>query len=69
MWIGAHSDACVIENKPLVSGAAIGTEGQLTVYNYGEKGRILSKPQMHSKFGNHLCECPKLVAVSKRQVF
>lgn len=28
------NDACVIGNKPLVSGSAIGTEGQLTVYNY-----------------------------------
>lgn len=28
------NDACVLANKPLVSGSAIGTEGQLTVYNY-----------------------------------
>lgn len=28
------SDACVVANKPLVSGAALGMEGQLTVYNY-----------------------------------
>ena len=27
------NDACVIGGKPLVSGSAIGTEGQLTVYN------------------------------------
>ena len=27
------SDACVVAGKPLVSGAAIGTDGQLTVYN------------------------------------
>jgi adenylyltransferase/sulfurtransferase len=32
------SDACCVANKPLVSGAAIGTDGQLTVYNYGEDG-------------------------------
>ncbi|DBA82552.1 TPA: Adenylyltransferase and sulfurtransferase MOCS3 [Trebouxia sp. C0005] len=32
------SDACVVAGKPLVSGAAIGTDGQLTVYNYGEDG-------------------------------
>ncbi len=29
------NDACVILGKPLVSGAAIGTDGQLSVYNYG----------------------------------
>eukprot|EP00934_Nitzschia_sp_Nitz4_P004145 Nitzschia sp. Nitz4//scaffold121_size67750//5327//6835//NITZ4_006061-RA/size67750-augustus-gene-0.127-mRNA-1//-1//CDS//3329534330//4135//frame0 len=28
------NDACVLAGKPLVSGSAIGTEGQLTVYNY-----------------------------------
>lgn len=28
------SDACVIAGKPLVSGAALGMDGQLTVYNY-----------------------------------
>ncbi|KAG0555941.1 hypothetical protein KC19_11G014500 [Ceratodon purpureus] len=28
------SDACVVANRPLVSGAALGMEGQLTVYNY-----------------------------------
>ena len=30
------NDACVLLRKPLVSAAAIGTEGQLSVYNYGE---------------------------------
>ncbi|KAK4278396.1 hypothetical protein QN277_016249 [Acacia crassicarpa] len=28
------SDSCVVLGKPLVSGAALGLEGQLTVYNY-----------------------------------
>eukprot|EP00980_Cylindrotheca_fusiformis_P018844 scaffold6278_cov105-Cylindrotheca_fusiformis.AAC.3 len=28
------NDACVIGGKPLVSGSAMGSEGQLTVYNY-----------------------------------
>ena len=28
------NDACVLSNKTLVSGSAMGTEGQLTVYNY-----------------------------------
>lgn len=30
------SDCCVLLGKPLVSGAALGLEGQLTVYNYKE---------------------------------
>lgn len=34
------SDACVVAGKPLVSGAAIGTDGQLTVYNHGEEGDL-----------------------------
>ena len=33
------SDACVLAGKPLVSGAAIGTDGQLTVYNHGPDGK------------------------------
>ncbi|EJK76208.1 hypothetical protein THAOC_02042 [Thalassiosira oceanica] len=28
------NDACILGDKPLVSGSAMGTEGQLTVYNY-----------------------------------
>lgn len=28
------NDACVLANKPLVSGSAVGVEGQLTVYNH-----------------------------------
>ena len=32
------NDACVIAKRPLVSGAAIGTDGQLSVYNHGEGG-------------------------------
>ena len=28
------NDACVLANKPLVSGSAVGLEGQLTVYNW-----------------------------------
>ena len=35
------SDACVVADKPLVSGAAIGTDGQLTVYNHGPDGQPL----------------------------
>jgi adenylyltransferase/sulfurtransferase len=30
------NDACVLSGKPLVSGSAMGTEGQLTVYNYND---------------------------------
>lgn len=32
------SDACSVLRKPLVSGAAIGTDGQLAVYCYGASG-------------------------------
>ena len=32
------SDACVLARRPLVSGAAIGMDGQLTVYCHGEAG-------------------------------
>ena len=38
------SDACVVAGKPLVSGAAIGTDGQLTVYNHGEDGEHCKSP-------------------------
>lgn len=34
------SDACVVANRPLVSGAALGMEGQLTVYNYSKVSGI-----------------------------
>jgi molybdopterin/thiamine biosynthesis adenylyltransferase len=30
------NDACVLAGKPLVSGSALGLEGQVTVYNYNE---------------------------------
>ena len=32
------SDACCAAGRPLVSGAAIGTDGQLTVYCHGDDG-------------------------------
>lgn len=32
------SDVCCVAKRPLVSGAAIGTDGQLTVYCHGEDG-------------------------------
>ena len=32
------SDACAVLNRPLVSGAALGTDGQLTVYCCGPDG-------------------------------
>eukprot|EP00899_Mesostigma_viride_P010773 jgi/Mesvir1/19698/Mv09963-RA.1 len=32
------NDACVVAHKPLVSAGCIGTEGQLTVYHWGEDG-------------------------------
>ena len=30
------SDACVVVGRPLISGAAVGTDGQLSVYSHGE---------------------------------
>ena len=40
------SDACVVARRPLVSGAALGTDGQLTVYcaNDDVRGNL---PQRH----------------------
>lgn len=38
------SDACVAAGLPLVSGAALGTDGQLTVYNHGEDGGSYINP-------------------------
>ena len=32
------SDACVLSRRPLVSGAALGTDGHLTVYCLGNDG-------------------------------
>ena len=61
------SDACVLLRKPLVSGAAIGMDGQVTVYNYAPPGpketqppggcyrcRFL-KPPSHVKSGGGSC--------------
>lgn len=36
------SDACVVSKRPLVSGAALGMEGQLTVYNYLQVCKFLT---------------------------
>ena len=56
------SDACVLAGKPLVSGAAIGTDGQLTVYNHGEDGEpciwlhLVYICGVHlAAFGVHMC--------------
>lgn len=38
------SDACCAAGQPLVSGAAIGTDGQLTVYCHGEDGASVAAP-------------------------
>jgi molybdopterin/thiamine biosynthesis adenylyltransferase len=42
------SDACVVAGKPLVSGAALGTDGQLTVYNNGADGVARCTPLLHA---------------------
>ena len=41
------NDACILAGKPLVSGSAMGTEGQLTVYNY--QPTITSEPDQQKK--------------------
>ena len=51
------NDACVLSGKPLVSGSAMGVEGQLTVYNYDDNGpcyRCLY-PKPNLKEGNKSC--------------
>jgi adenylyltransferase/sulfurtransferase len=50
------NDACVLAGKPLVSGSAIGTEGQLTVYNHagGPCYRCLY-PKPNSTEGSKSC--------------
>lgn len=50
------NDACVLAGVPLVSGSAIGTEGQLTVYNYqgGPCYRCLY-PKPNIKEGSKSC--------------
>lgn len=45
LWC-ACSDACVATGKPLVSAAAVGTDGQLTVYNYGQDGKLATPPAL-----------------------
>jgi adenylyltransferase and sulfurtransferase len=49
------NDACVLAGKPLVSGSAVGTQGQLTVYNYPPRhlpaNEQLRQQQQRSKPG------------------
>lgn len=44
------NDACIICNVPLVSGSAMGTEGQLTVYNYNP----IQDDNNHNDFDNNI---------------
>jgi len=50
------NDACVLSDTPLVSGSAVGTEGQLTVYNYrgGPCYRCLY-PKVDAREGSKSC--------------
>ncbi len=53
------SDACVLSGKPLVSGSAIGTEGQLTVYD-PKSGRGCYRclyPSPKNKKSSHMGNC------------
>lgn len=38
------SDACCASGRPLVSGAALGVDGQLTVYHHGTDGGFCIPP-------------------------
>ena len=42
------SDACVVAGRPLVSGAALGTDGQVTVYNQEPDGAHPVPLQCHA---------------------
>ena len=54
------NDACILGGKPLVSGSAMGTEGQLTVYNYQPK--MTSDPEAKKKQSAcYRCLYPKQV--------
>ena len=44
------SDACVVAGRPLVSGAALGTDGQVTVYNQSPDGATAT-PQARRTLG------------------
>jgi len=44
------NDACILCNVPLVSGSAMGTEGQLTVYNYNP----IQDDSNHDDFDNNI---------------
>lgn len=64
------SDACVVAGKPLVSGAAIGTDGQLTVYNHGEDGEHCKSPwycisQQHALAKVACCGCSSMSSSRK----
>mmetsp|Transcript_8092 Transcript_8092/g.18252 ORF Transcript_8092/g.18252 Transcript_8092/m.18252 type:complete len:639 (-) Transcript_8092:29-1945(-) len=53
------NDACILAGKPLVSGSAMGTEGQLTVYNYQPPK---ASDQQTKRTACYRCLYPKPVA-------
>ena len=55
------SDACVVAGRPLVSGAALGMDGQLTVYNHGQDGR--QKPQFTASLSTNLAMIPAEIGI------
>ena len=61
------SDACVIAGRPLVSGAALGTDGQLTVYNHGPDGT--SDPALRPNRNIRLPYCPSIVVKRRASSF
>mmetsp|Transcript_15880 Transcript_15880/g.38161 ORF Transcript_15880/g.38161 Transcript_15880/m.38161 type:complete len:621 (+) Transcript_15880:106-1968(+) len=53
------NDACILAGKPLVSGSAMGTEGQLTVYNY--QPTIVASGQEKKRTACYRCLYPNPV--------
>jgi adenylyltransferase/sulfurtransferase len=53
------NDACILAGKPLVSGSAMGTEGQLTVYNY--RSPIAASDEAIKRTACYRCLYPKPV--------
>ncbi len=71
------SDACAVLNRPLVSGAALGTDGQLTVYCHGPDGActlpllplcslLLLGSSCHELFGRSTAQCSTRVCLGQK---
>lgn len=61
------NDACVVTGVPLVAGAAVGTEGQLTVYNHA--GGPCYRCALVRLTGMHACRCQKQQLCPRKHSF